>query len=71
MITIDPGPGESELGAVSNQVHTADTVNRVDLAGKLLTVVTAVYAVAVFARSVYQEIQNRGLCNPASFRSLI
>ena len=53
------GPQTTEFGAISQQIHTAETLDRIDKAGKALTAITAVYAVAVFAWFLYREIAMR------------
>ena len=52
--------GSEDTGIVSAQVHTAETLDRIDRAGKALTTVTGIYAVAVLAWFVWQEMTRRG-----------
>ena len=54
------GSGAIEAGVVSNQIHTAETLDRIDKAGKVLTLLTALYGLCVLSWFVYGEMVNRG-----------
>ena len=54
------GPRAIQAGAVSNLIHTAETLDRIDKAGKVLTLLTALYGLCVLGWFVYGEMVNRG-----------